>query len=86
MELKVASVTASRSMKVNVGNYESYDIFDSVTYLVTDEPDMIKISERAQKDLDDLQSAEMNRIYDLLEGRNIEKGLVIDLIELETED
>lgn len=86
MELKVTNVTASRDLKVNVGNYESMSIFGSVTYAVTEEPDMIALAERAQQDLDNFQGAEMNRIYDLLEGRGIEKGLVIDLIELETEE
>lgn len=79
--IQVKSVTASRSYKINTGNYESKDIFNSVTYEVSGDVDMLELSERAKDDLDNLQALELNDTYDIVVSHRIDKSIVFDLIE-----
>ena len=81
MDVKVTNITASRSFRVNTGNYEHKDIFNSITYELSGDVDMIEFSERAKEDLDNLQALELNDAYDIAHAHGIKQSIIFDLIE-----
>lgn len=70
-------VTISRAYKINAGNYESQDSFVAIKYTVSAATDMIALGEKAQQDIDAIQSPDLFRIQDIV-GKG--KSMIHDLI------
>lgn len=76
---KPIEATVTRSYKINAGNYESQDSFAAVKYTVSEDTDMIALGERAQADLDALQSPDLFRIQDVV-NNNGSKSMINQLV------
>jgi acetolactate synthase regulatory subunit len=66
----VVEVVASRSFKINMGNYESADSFVSVKMTVTPDADFEKISGNLEDVIDTLQGSDLILFKSLTKERN----------------
>lgn len=54
------TVTASRTFKINLGNFENADVFHSVSYEVDPDADLEALSLQLSEQLDTLQTNDLN--------------------------